>query len=379
MAQDEASTGESSAQSAQGRQGGQGGQGAQDARAAVGVDPAKRRRFTLIAVVVVAAVVVAAAVWWLIERNYESTDDAYIDTRLVYLSPQVAGRVLHVYANDNVRVQKGELLVEIDPANAQARVDQAQAQVAQATAQLAAVNAQLRVSEANDQRTRAAVTGAAAQAANAARDLARYRGLNAAMPSAVAVQQFDQARMQAVHTASEREVATLDAKAAAQQVDAARTQIAVAQAQIKAAQAGLQQARLNLGYTRIVAPCDGTVANRSVAVGDYVQAGEDLLAIVPFDIWITANFKETQLDEMRLGEKVDIGIDAYPGVKFAGHVDSIQRGAGQAFSVLPAQNATGNFIKVVQRVPVKILIDRPALGSFELGPGMSVRVRVHVR
>ncbi|MGH8226423.1 MAG: efflux RND transporter periplasmic adaptor subunit [Steroidobacteraceae bacterium] len=363
MAEDEASTGE------RGPQGTRGG----------GVEPAKRRKFALIAVVVVGAVIAAAVLWWLVERNYESTDDAYIHARLVYLAPQIAGRVRHVYANDNMRVHKGELLVEIDPADAGTRVAQAAAQVARARAQVSAAEAQLAVSEANDQRARAAVSGAAAQAANAARDLARYQGLEAAMPSAVAVQQFDQARMRAVHMASERNVSALDAKAAARQVAAARTQIPVADAQLKAAQAQLGAAKLDLAYTRIAAPCDGTIANRSVAAGDYVQAGQQLLAIVPFDIWIIANFKETQLESMRPGQKVDISIDAYPGVQFSGHVDSIQRGAGQAFSVLPAENATGNFIKVVQRVPVKILIDHPALNPYVLGPGMSVRVRVHVR
>jgi membrane fusion protein, multidrug efflux system len=344
-----------------------------------GVAPAKRRRFILIAAIAVAVVIAAAVIWWLLTRNVESTDDAYVDARLVHLSSQVAGRVLGVYADDNRLVRKGELLVEIDPAEAQARLDQAEAQQAQAQAQIAAAAAQLSASEASDEQARASAAGSAAQAANAARDLARYRGLEQTMPSAVAVQQVDLARTQAANTAAQQRASERQVRAAVGQVEAARAQLAVAQAQLKSAQAQVEEARLTLGYTRLVAPCDGTIANRSVAVGDYVQAAQDLLAIVPLEVWVTANFKETQLARMRPGDVVDIKIDAYSGVKFTGHVDSIQRGAGQAFSVLPAQNATGNFVKVVQRVPVKILIDGPQRGRYVLGPGMSVEPTVHVR
>ena len=320
-----------------------------------------------------------AAIWWLLTRNLESTDDAYLDARLVRLSSQIEGRVLHVYAGDNRLVRRGQLLIEIDPADAQARLDQAQAQEAQAEAQIETAQAQLSASEANDEQTRAAAAGVAAQAANAARDLARYRGLESTMPSAVAVQQVDQARTQAVNTAAQQRASTRQVRGAAQQVGASRAQLTVAQAQLKSAQAQVEQARITLGYTRLVAPCDGTIANRSVAVGDFVQSGQNLLAVVPLEVWVTANFKETQLARMQPGDKVDIKIDAFHGVKFTGHVDSIQRGAGQAFSVLPAQNATGNFVKVVQRVPVKILIDGPKDGRYVLGPGMSVEPTVHVR
>ncbi|MGH8210802.1 MAG: efflux RND transporter periplasmic adaptor subunit [Steroidobacteraceae bacterium] len=342
------------------------------------MDPAKRRRFILIAALVLVVIGTGALMWRLHARNYESTDDAYIDARLVYLSPQVAGRALHVYATDNMRVQKGEPLVEIDPADLQAHLAQAQAQVAQAEAQVAQSEAQIRVNEATYQQVRATAAGAAAQAANAARDLGRYVGLQQTQPNAVAAQQLDQAHTQAVDTAAQRDAIVKQAAATAEQVNAARTQIAAAQAQLKAAQAELMQAQLNLSYTQIVSPCDGTVANQSVATGNYLQPGQQLLAIVPRNIWVTANFKETQLALMRPGQKVDIKIDAYSGVNFTGHVDSIQRGAGQAFSVLPAQNATGNFIKVVQRVPVKIIIDGLE-DRYVLGPGMSVIPRVHVR
>jgi len=344
-----------------------------------GMDPRKRRRFIIIAVIVVAIIVAVAFVWWLIARNYEDTDDAYIDAHIVHLSTQIEGRVQHVFANDNMRVRKGQLLVQIDPSDVIARLDQAKAQEAQAQAQLAQAEAQIAVSQANYQQAQANVTGASAQATNASLDFARYRILKTTMPSAVAGEQIDQARATAVNTAAQRNAAQKQVAGAEAQVRAARTAVLGAEAQLKSAEAQLEQAQINLGYTKIVAPEDGTIAQLSVAVGDYVSPGTQMLAIVPNRIWVTANFKETDLDLMRPGQKVDIEIDAYPGVHFYGHVDSIERGAGQAFAILPPENATGNFVKVVQRVPVKIDIDGPNDGRYVLGPGMSVVPTVHVR
>ncbi|HEY3777083.1 MAG TPA: HlyD family secretion protein [Rhizomicrobium sp.] len=364
---------------AEDRSSGRGGSEAQSGEEKAGMDPGKRRRFIAIAAIVVFVIALAAFLWWLNARNYESTDDAYIDAHIVHLSPQTEGRVLRVFANDNIRVRKGQLLVEIDPTDATARYDQARAQEAQAEAQLAQAQAQIGVSHATYQQALASVTGASAQAANASRDLARYRGLQKTMPAAVAGQQIDQARATAVNTAAQRNAAQRQAAGADAQVKAAGTQVQGARAQLNAARAQLQQAQINLGYTRIVAPVDGTVAQMNVAAGNYVSPGAQMLAIVPFNVWVTANFKENQLDLMRPGQKVDIRIDAYPDVDFHGHVDSIQRGAGQAFAVLPPENATGNFVKVVQRVPVKIFIDGPKDRRYVLGPGMSVVPTVHVR
>ncbi|MGH6878049.1 MAG: HlyD family secretion protein [Rhizomicrobium sp.] len=344
-----------------------------------GMDPRKRRRFIIIGAIVLVVIAIVAVVWWLISRNYEDTDDAYIDARIVHLSTQIQGRVLHVFADDNRRVRKGELLVEIDPADATAHYDQAEAQDAQAEAQLAQAEAQIGVSRASYQQATANATGTAAQAANASEDLARYRVLKSTMPAAVAGQQIDQARATAVNTAAQRNAARKQIAGAAAQVKAAETAVRGAEAQVKVAEAELEQARINLGYTRIVAPEDGTIAQLTVAVGDYVSPGTQMLAIVPFRIWVTANFKETDLELMRPGQKVDIEIDAYPHVGFYGHVDSIQRGAGEAFALLPPENATGNFVKVVQRVPVKIVIDGPKDRRYVLGPGMSVVPTVHVR
>lgn len=305
-------------------------------------------RYGAIAATVI--LVIAAVIWWLIARQYESTDDAFIDAHIIHIAPQVAGQVTRVYASDNQLVRKGEKLVEINPADYNARVAQAEAQRAQAETQYhqAVANAE----------------GARAQAVNATRDLERYRTLARLNAAAVAQQQIDSASAAARNALAAR--------------DAAEAQISGAQAAIKVAAAQLAAARLNFGYTAIAAPADGHVAQRSVAVGNYVSPGEDLMVIVPLRMWVTANYKETQLAHMRAGQPVTVSIDACAGADIRGHVDSIQRGAGQAFAILPPQNATGNYVKVVQRVPVKIVLDRiPA--DCPVGPGMSVVPTVKVR
>jgi membrane fusion protein (multidrug efflux system) len=163
------------------------------------------------------------------------------------------------------------------------------------------------------------------------------------------------------------------------QLQAAASQIDTAKANLKSAEAQEEQARLNLAYTKVVAPEAGRVAHKNVAVGDYLQVGQNLMALVPLKVWVTANFKETQLDHMRVGQPVEIRIDSYPDKVFHGHVDSFEAGSGAAFDLLPPQNATGNYVKVVQRVPVKIVFDTPPDPHFPLGPGMSVVPSVRVR
>lgn len=310
----------------------------------------KRPLVRAIIVAVVVVIVVAGVLWWLNARHYEDTDDAFIDTHILHLSPQIAGRVVAVEVNDNEQVHKGQALVEIDPADVQAKLDQVRAQEEQAETQY--------------QQAVANEKGAAAQAENAARDLERYRILQKTTPQAVAQQQIDQATATATDTSA--------------QLAAARAQIASSKAQIDVFKAQVEAAQLDLSYTHIVSPVDGHVAQRSVAVGNYVTPGQELMAIVPLALWVTANFKETQLTDMRPGQPVTIAVDACPDAQLRGHVDSLQRGAGQAFGILPPENATGNYVKVVQRVPVKITID--ALPKdCSLGPGMSVVPTVKVR
>jgi membrane fusion protein (multidrug efflux system) len=329
-------------------------------------------------VVILVALIVGGLLWWLNARQYEDTDDAFIDTHIVQLAPQIAGRVARVLVNDNQQVRRGQLLVEIDPSDETTRLNQTLAQKVQAETQFAQAQAQIHVSEATYDQAEANARGADAQAVNAARDLARYRALKASTPLAVAQQQLDSATAAARNTAAARDAARQQSQAARAQIAAAKAALEGAEASINSLNAQLAQAKLNLGYTRLAAPLDGHVAQRSVAIGNYVQAGEQLMAIVPLKLWVTANFKETQLDRMRPGEAVDISVDACPSASVRGHVDSIQRGAGQAFGLLPPENATGNYVKVVQRVPVKILIDRVPR-DCPLGPGMSVEPSVKVR
>jgi membrane fusion protein (multidrug efflux system) len=299
--------------------------------------------------VVVVLLIAGGLVWWLIARQYETTDDAFIDTHIVHVSPQISGPVLAIHVNDNQPVRAGQPLVEIDARPQEAQLEQALAQRLQATTQLAQAQANMH--------------GVVAQSDNANRDLARFHDLQKTAPAAVAQQQVDQAL-------------TAQRNAAAQR-DAATAQIAAAQAQIKVLDAQIATARLNLSYVHIVAPVDGHVAQRSVAPGNYVSPGQELMAIVPRQVWVTANFKETQLKLMRRGQHVSVTADSCDK-QMDGHVDSIQRGAGQAFGILPPENATGNFVKVVQRVPVKIVLDSVPQGCV-LGPGMSVEPSVTVR
>jgi membrane fusion protein, multidrug efflux system len=301
-------------------------------------------------VVVLLTLIVGGILYWLHARQYESTDDAFIDTHIVQVAPQIAAQVTRIYVTDNQLVRAGQPLVDLNPADPQARIAQIVAQQTQAETQIA----QARANEA----------AAAAQAQNAARDLARYRYLKRTSPLAVAQQQIDQAEAAA--------------KSANAQRNAAEAQIRGAEAQIKVFKAELAQAQINFGYTHITAPVDGTIAQRSVALGNYVAPGVQMMAIVPLQIWVTANFKETQLAHMRLRQPVTVSIDACPDADIRGHVDSVQRGAGQAFGILPPENATGNYVKVVQRVPVKIVLDRVPRDCV-LGPGMSVEPTVKVR
>jgi membrane fusion protein (multidrug efflux system) len=329
------------------------------------------------ALALVLAIIFGVA-FWLHSRHFETTDDAFVDTHIVRLAPQVAGRVTRVLVNDNQLVGPNQPLVDIDSSDLLTRVAQAQAQKAQAQSQVDNARVQIAVNEAGYQQALADARSADAQAINAARDLERYLTLQRLNASAVAQQQMDQAEAQARQTAAQRDSAHKAAKARAEQIVASRTQVKSGEDQVRAAQAELDEANINAGYSHIVAPVFGHVAQKSVAVGNYVQPGTQLLAIVPTNVWITANFKETQLALMRPGQPVQVKVDACPRLKIMGHVDSIQRGAGQAFGILPPENATGNYVKVVQRVPVKIVLDHPP-ADCPLGPGMSVEPRVTVR
>lgn len=372
--------------------------------------------------------------------SYKSTDDAFIDGNIVAVSPRVDGHVARVHVKDNQLVRSGALLVELDPHDFKARLDAAKAALKAARAadrarniavELIKITAAAGLDEAGDNVEaakaavqeararfavfRAALAQAGAEADSAgvrhqldATDLTRYREM--AETKTVSPQDLDHAKAAeqisaAALTAAKKKIDTQKAKiretkaslkaaeadlrqadarlvaarSAPQRIRQSRYRADVSGADIDRAEAEVALARLNLSYTKIYAPCDGFVTKKGVEPGQFVQAGQSLLAIVPRAVWITANFKETKLTHMRAGQPVDITVDAYPDISFHGHVDSIQHGTGARFSLLPPENATGNYIKVVQRVPVKIVFNRSEDSEkVLLVPGMSVVPDVNV-
>ena len=342
--------------------------------------PRRRRRPVLLPILIAIAGVgaIGGGVWWWLQaRQYESTDDAFIDVHMVRVAPQVAGRVALVPVDDNQTVAVGQLLVKIDPAPLEAKLAQAVANQANAAASLAQAKAERAVVEANAAQASAQVGVAQANASNAAIQLKRSQALAASL--ALSRQQLDDATANAASTAANLMAAQKSQASAEAQLIVTESRIEAAEAALTSARAQVEQARLDLSYTEIFASEAGTIAHKNVSPGDYVLVGQNLMALVPLKVWITANFKESQLALMRVGQPVEISIDAYPEKTFHGHVDSFQRGSGPAFSLLPPENATGNYVKVVQRVPVKVVFDDPLDPSRPLGPGMSVVPSVKVR
>ena len=358
---------------------GQDGDGQDDEEKDEGPPIYKRPIFWIIAGVVVAILIVGGVLYWLHARKYVSTDDAFVDAHIVRIAAQTAGQLTRVPNNDNRHVNQGALLADIEPGTPATQLEQARAQVSQADAQIAQARAQLLSAQATVRQYAASALSPAAQAVRAAHDYQRYAALRQLDPAAAAATQIEQARTNADDTAGQAAAARRQVQTAIANVLSARRQIDAARAQRSAALAQVASARVVTSYLHIVAPTNGQVVNRTVDQGSFVAVGQQLMAIVPDEMWITANFKETQLKNMRVGQPVEIRIDAFPQQTFAGHIDSFQRGAGQAFQLLPPQNATGNYVKVVQRVPVRILFDGATWRHYPIGPGMSVVPTVKVR
>jgi membrane fusion protein (multidrug efflux system) len=401
--------------------------------------------------------------------GFESTDDAFVEGRIVAVSPRVAGHVARVHVDDNQWVNQGDLIAEIDSRDfevrlaaaeaafaaakaglkcrslgadvteitstagvdeasaavegAKAAVDTARAAVATAKSQQAQVQAQLAAAQAGLKQGQADLLASEARQERAAAFLKRIQALvperaasQDTLDEAVAAARVASADVSAVRqriAAQEAAVRQTEAALAAaqsgvnqaeagvagqlaivaraeaqltgsrsapKQVAQSRSQTDAAEADVARAQAEVNQARLNLSYTKVYAPISGHVARKSVEQGAFIQTGQPLLALVDPDVWVIANFKETQLAQMRAGQPVTVAVDTHHGVKLAAHVDSIQRGSGARFSLLPPENATGNFVKVVQRVPVKIVFDDPkVVEQYALGPGVSVLPTVAIK
>jgi membrane fusion protein (multidrug efflux system) len=330
--------------------------------------PPWHRPIFWIALAVVLIIGLAVGIpWWLHARSHEWTDDAFIDANTVSVSPQVAGHVVRRLVDDNQEVAAGQLLIQIDPRDFQDSLAEAEAAEKVAENQVAQYQSQVAVAQAQEISARADVASAQANAEQAHSDAVRYRS---AAVGAVSKLQLETETNNEKTTTAQLQAAKAKLAAASAQVQSAQSQVMTAESQVKQEQTRVADAQLQLSYANICAPVAGRVTDRHVEVGSYVQIGQALLALVPRQTWVTANFKETQLQRMRPGQSVKIQVDAYSDKTFWGHVDSIAAGSGAAFSLLPAENATGNYVKVVQRVPVKIFFDQT---PHELmAPGMSV-------
>jgi membrane fusion protein (multidrug efflux system) len=289
----------------------------------------------------------------------------------------VAGYVAALHVADNQFVKAGQLLLEIDPRDYQVALEQAQAAAASAAGRLKEAEAQVAAAEAQAVAGRADVAAAEATTQNAQQDLARYRSLT---PRGAASQQSLDSAVATAHASAAQQAAEQAKVASAEsQILLAKAHQSAARGDMAEAEAQVLQARLNLSYTKIEAPISGRVTRRTVELGDYLKIGQPLFALVDPHVWVTANFKETQLTHMHVGQLALVRVDAFPSRRLKAHLDSFQRGTGARFSVLPAENATGNYVKVVQRVPVKIVFDESPPAEMILGPGMSVVPRVTVR
>lgn len=319
-------------------------------RAAAPAKPKRSRRtvFIIMGAVLLALAIFGGRKWWF-GRSHVSTDNAQVDGHIVPVLPKVGGYVAEVRVVENQAVKAGDTLVVLDDRDFRARLQQTEADLA---TMLASVSSRTRVGQAE-----AAVAQALAQASKANADLARIEPL--ARQNVVSQQQLDAARAAAA--------------AADAQLASAQASLVGADARVASARASRDQAALQLSYTRIITPAAGVVSKKSVELGQLVQPGQPLMTVVPLeDVWVTANLKETETADVSPGDSADITVDAYKGVHFRGHVESLSPATGAKFSLLPPDNATGNFTKVVQRIPVRIHLDGPVDPAHVLRPGMSV-------
>jgi len=329
-----------------------------------------------LAALIAAALAGAAYLYWDNAARYESTDDAFIAARQFSIAPKVSGYISAVPVTDNQHVKAGQVIARIDDRDYRTALAQAQAQVAAAQASISNIDAQINVQKAQVAQAGAQVEQNKASLAFDEIQAKRYDML--ARENAIALQTAQQNDTALVQQQASLDTAKAGVTAAQRQITALIAQRGSAQANLANALAQLKQAELNLSYTTITAAQAGRVTNLSAAVGQFVSAGTALSSFVPQEeTWVNANFKEIQLDRMRPGDAVTLRVDAYPERALQGHVASVQAGSGTAFSLLPSENATGNYVKIVQRVPVKITID-DLPKDVTLGPGMSVSPVVRV-
>jgi len=356
---------------------------AQDDSAAQAMRKKRRPLVMVIGLVVVGLLLAGGIYYWLSTRDLESTDDAYTDGRAISIAPQVAGTVISLDVTDNQFVKRGQPLIHIDPR--QYNIDREQAEGALETAkrQYAGQQFGLEIARKNFpaqlEQAQAQLANAQANLVKAQADYDRQRSL----PKLATTQQDVDASTSAFKQAQAQvmlaEAQVTQNSPVTQRIGETDAQVGQLKGQVEQAQARLDQANLNLSWTTVTAPQDGWITKRNVEQGNYVAPGQQIFSIVAPEVWITANFKESQLSDMRKGQPVRIKIDAYPKLDLRGHVDSIQLGSGSKFTAFPPENATGNFVKVVQRVPVKIVIDSGLDPNIPLPLGISAEPAVTVR
>jgi len=338
----------------------------------------------IIAGALILAAIIAGIIYWIATSGEETTDDAYTDGTSISIASNVSGYVTALDINDNSYVHTGDLLLRIDPRDDAAALQQAQANLALAQSQL--VSAQVDLQEtlvkapAQLQEAQAQLAQAQAQETQTYRQYIRQISADRRATAASDVDQATEQLRSAQASVKQAQAQVATASLVPQMIESAQAEVTARQAQLAQAQANLAQAEVKLSYNDIRAPQDGWITMRNVDLGTYVQAGQQIFYIVSPKFWVTANFKETQLAHIRPGDHVRMTVDAYPGVVLYGHVGSIQAGSGAQFSAFPAENATGNYVKIVRRVPVKIFIDntKPA-GLYGLPLGISVEPTVTIK
>lgn len=344
--------------------------------------PRNKKPLIILAIIVV-LVAIVAFIFWFLRRNQVSTDDAYTDGNTITMAPKVSGYVINLYIDDNVHVHKGDLLLRIEQDDYLASQGQARAQLTSARAQLEASRVAYAIARVQyPAQLVAAKAQQKAAEASFAQAQQSYRRQHDVDRRATTQETIDASDSQAVSTASSVQSAKSQvavAELVPEQISQAAATVQERMASVEQAEAQLKQADLNVGYTEIRAPSDGFITKRNIHQGSYLSAGSTMFLIVTPDVWITANFKESQLGRMRPGDAVDVDVDAYSGLELHGHVQSIQYGSGSRFSAFPVENATGNYVKIVQRVPVKIIIDRGLDPNAPLLQGLSVSPVVHLR
>ncbi len=356
---------------------------AQDRAADVAAPAPRSRGIWFVLGALALAAIGGGASYWFATRDQASTDDAYTDGRAITIAPKVAGTVTDLLVTDNQRVHSGDVLLRIDPRDYLAARDQAAGRVASAEAQLDIARLALELARivypAKLAAARAQRDAALAVLIRAEADSRRQQSLPRAATAQTSVDEATAGAAQAKAQLAQAEAGVRQAEPVAQNIAQAEAQVHELEGELAQARAQLEQAEVNLSYCTLIAPQDGWVTKRNVERGTFVNAGGALMSLVAPEVWVSANFKESQLARMRPGQKVRISVDAYPGLRLRGHVDSIQMGSGGRFSTFPPENATGNFVKIVQRVPVKIVIDAGLDPNLPLPLGLSVGPTVDLR